>query len=123
MKPLILSLILFFTLLALTGPIFVQAQGTDCPAGYICLDNPLKQDTVNDVVNAVADLLATLAIPLGIIMIVWGGIQIMTGMTTGEKESKVVQGKKTIMWAVIGVAIVLLARALTGFVTEIIGKK
>ncbi len=119
---LFLILSLFCTILILANPIFVLAQGTDCPPSTICIDNPLKQNTIEGIIKAFTDLLRTIAIPVGILMIVWGGIQIMTGMTTGEKEKKVVQGKKTITWAIIGTAIVILVDFIVGIVIEILGK-
>ena len=112
----------FFAILMVASPIMVSAQGTGtCPEGYICFDNPLKQGDIISIIKAVTNLLSDIAIPVGILVIVWGGIQIMTGHTTGEKESKVIQGKKTIMWAVIGVGIVLLVKFIIGFVAEILG--
>jgi hypothetical protein len=120
-KKLLLLLYVFFAIIYFVAPILVFAD-TECPSGIICLENPLKYDNVNDIINAIASLLATIAIPLSILIIIWGGIQIMVGTTTGEKESKVVQGKKTITWAVIGFAIVTLAKFLVGLVTEILAK-
>jgi len=113
-----LILISFFAILVLATPIFVSAQ--ECPEGYVCIDNPLKQGDIPGIISAVTGLLRNIAIPLGIVILVWGGIQIMTA---GGSEEKVTQGKKTIMWAVIGVAIVILVDFIVGFVKEILGAK
>jgi len=117
-----LILILFSGIL-LVCPYLVYGQGgTEDPCqsnDLICLENPLKYDNVNDIINAIASLLATIAIPLSILIIIWGGIQIMTA---GGSEERLKQGKKAIMWAVIGFAIVTLARFLVGLVTEILAK-
>ena len=118
-KTIFLLLSAFFAILTLVAPIFVSAE--ECPKGYVCIDNPLNQGDIPSIIKAVTNLLKDIAIPVGILMIIWGGIQIMTGMSTGEKETKVVQGKKTITWAVIGVAIVILVDFIVGFVKEILG--
>lgn len=110
-----------FAILILGKPTGVFAEGQVCPPNTICLFNPLKATDINGVICGVMKLLLTVSVPIAIIMIIWGGIQIMTGMTTGEKESKVVQGKKTLMWAVIGFAIVFAVNFLIGFVLEILG--
>lgn len=109
-----------FVILTLGTPIGVFAEGT-CPPGIICLYNPLNATDINGVICGVMNLLFVVSVPIAIIMIIWGGIQIMTGMTTGEKETKVVQGKKTLMWAVIGFAIVFSTKFIIGFIMEILG--
>ena len=119
----LLLLSLFFAMLLLAEPILVQANGTECPPDTICIDNPLEAETITEVINAIIDLLKIIALPLAIIMIVWGGIQIMTGYSTGEKEKKVVQGKKTITYAVIGLAIVYAVSFIVGIIEELLKKE
>lgn len=118
----VLILSLFFAILTLATPILVSAQGEGtCPEGYVCIDNPLTQSSIAGIICAIIGLLKTIALPIAILIIVWGGIQIMVGTTTGEKESKVIQGKKTITYAVIGYAIIFLVDFIVGFVAEILG--
>lgn len=116
--------ILFCVIILLVAPIFVQANGVDpCESqDLICIDNPLKHDKIEDIIKAITTLLKTIAIPLGTIMVIWGGIQIMVGMSTGEKEKKVLEGKKTITWAVIGVAIIIGVDLIVGLVKELLAK-
>jgi len=109
-----LSLILFCTIMAVLAPCFVQAE-------IIKIDNPLKYDKIEDIIPAITSVLKGIAISIGVIMIIIGGIQIMTGMMTGEKESKVLKGKKTVTWTVIGVAIVILVDFIVGIVKELLG--
>ena len=117
----VLILSLFFVILTLAAPIFVRANGDgECPEDSVCIDNPLKQGDIPSIISAVTGLLRDIAIPLGIVILVWGGIQIMTA---AGSEEKVTQGKKTIMWAVIGTGIVILVDFIVGFVKEILGVK
>jgi len=87
----------------------------------ITIDNPLKYNKIEDIIPAITGILKAIAISIGAIMIIIGGIQIMTGMMTGEKETKVLQGKKTVTWTVIGVAIVILVDFIVGIVKELLG--
>jgi len=91
-------------------------------ADVVEIPNPLKHKNVEGIVEAITGLLVVIAIPLAGIMIVIGGIQIMVGMSTGEKEKKVAQGKKTITWAIIGLAIILAADFIIGLIGELVGK-
>lgn len=110
--------LILFCVIFLVAPIFVQANG-----GIVSVDipNPLNYETIEEIICALTKLLKTIAFGIALIMVIIGGIQIMTGMTTGEKETKVVRGKKTIMWAVIGYAIVFLVDFIVGFVMELLG--
>ena len=96
-------------------PLIAQAQIVEIP-------NPLKYGDIPSILKAITGLLRIIAIPIALIMIIVGGIQIMTGMATGEKEKKVLTGKKTLKWAIIGLAIVLAADFIMGFIKEILGK-
>lgn len=89
--------------------------------GVICIQNPLKYQTIGEMIPAITDFLKNIAIAIGGIMIVWSGIQIMVGMTTGEKEAKVIKGKKTLMWTVVGIAVVISIDFIVGFIKELIG--
>lgn len=109
-----LLLFVFFDILLLGGPILI-ANGS---GGFIEITNPLKQSDPIAVICAIVKLLQTIALPLAIVMVVWGGIQIMTA---AGSEERVTSGKKTIMWTVIGYAIVFLVRFIIGFVAEMLG--
>ena len=116
-----LFLTLFFAILLLAGPIFVQADEKCNPNKFICIENPLKYDTIDKLIPAITNFLKTIALAIGGIMIIWSGIQIMTGMTTGEKEAKVIRGKKTLMWTILGIAIIISIDFIVGFIKELIG--
>ncbi len=82
------------------------------------IENPLKYDKIQDIIPAITGLLKGIAITLGTVLVIWGGIQIMTA---GGSEEKLTKGKKTITWTVIGVAIVILVDFIVGFIKEILG--
>lgn len=98
-------------MLFLIEPIFVQA-------GFIEIENPLGEKGVQDVIKAITGLLKVIAIGVGMIMIVWSGIMIMTA---SGSEEKVTKAKKTLTWTVIGVAIVIAVDFIVGLLGEILG--
>lgn len=110
-----LSLILFLVILGLIGPIFVQAQGE---GGIIEIPNPLRAQSIEELIQALTHLIRAIALTVGPIMVVWGGIMIMTA---GGSEEKVTKGKKIIMWTVIGVAVVILVDFMVGIIKEWLG--
>ncbi len=116
-KTSLLILFLLFVLIFLGAPNLVYADGTDCPANTICIKNPLKYESVPEIIKEISELLKVVALGIGVIMIIYGGIMIMTA---AGSEEKVTKGKKTLMWTVIGVAIVYLVDFLVGFIKEIL---
>jgi hypothetical protein len=86
----------------------------------IVLQNPLGSGC-NDLscpVTAVINFLFTLAIPICAIMVLVGGFQMMTAAGNPEKFSS---GKKTILYAVIGFAVVIVARSVSILVGNLLG--
>ena len=68
--------------------------------------------------TAVANFLFTIAIPLCGILILVGGFQLMTAAGDPEKVSK---GKKTLLYAVIGFVVILLAGSVATLIRNAFG--
>ena len=97
--------------LALAQP---AAGGGSTP---ISLPNPLAAKDFTQVVANVASFLLTIAIPLTAVMALIGGFQMITAGGNPEKFSN---GRKTLMYAVIGFAVVLLAGGVASIITSLI---
>ncbi len=91
-----------------------SASGDPAPQ----LKNPLGTDSFEDLIERVIDWLIRISAPILVIVIIWGAFLMMTA---GGNENKYTQGKKTITYAVIGFAIILLARGLIMVVKEFLG--
>jgi len=86
-------------------------------SGAVNLPNPLG-DSCKDLtcpLNTVIDFLYTIAIPLCAIMIIVGGFQMVTAAGDPEKFSK---GRKTILYAVAGFAVILVAGGVSSLITK-----
>lgn len=86
----------------------------------LTLENPLQYDDLNKLIEGIADALAILASAVGVVMIIIAGIQYMTSAGNEEKAGK---AKKTILYTIIGVAIVLAADFIVNLVGELLRKK
>lgn len=71
------------------------------------------------ILEKIMDLIYYLSIPITSIMVLWGGFQILTAAGSPEK---VKTGGKTVLYAAIGFAVVILSRAVTYLITDIISK-
>ena len=83
------------------------------------LPNPIKG--VTNITGLIAKVMGTLYFiipPIAVLMVIIGAFQILTA---GGAEDKYKTGKRTITYAVIGIAIFLLADLLIGLITELLG--
>ena len=113
MKKLLLFIIVC-SIILIGASLTARAQLVKIPDPLDCGGQPC--DFVG-IIKKLTEILKILAIPLGTIMIIIGGIQYMTA---GGNEERANKAKKTLLYTVIGVAIVLAADFLVGIVQEIL---
>ena len=104
----------------LQGVSLAMAQGGGGGGGgvTISIPNPIGGRTFIDVAKSVGDALTAFGIPILGIMIVWGGLQLIT---SGGAPDKISAGRKTLTYAVIGFAIILLAKEIPVAIQELLG--
>lgn len=106
--------LLKFKLLQVT--LAIEGGETSAPGGGI--KNPLEGlDTLEQVLNAIADFLFTISIPIVVIIIIVGAFQFLTA---GGNEEKIRKGKRTITWAVIGFAVILISGSIAELIKNLL---
>lgn len=68
------------------------------------LENPLKFDTISDFLNAILGVVISIATPIVVLALVYSGFLFVSAQGNSDK---LVTARKTIMWTLIGAAIVL----------------
>ena len=119
MKTLI-SIGLIALVLVAAGMVTVLAQDEDefGTEETIPLINPLgTESTIGDIITNILGVLQLIAIPIVAIMVLVGGFQIMFA---GGDPEKFKTGKKTILYTVVGYAIILVASGITFIIQEIL---
>ncbi len=111
--PIITSLVIFLNT-AFVETVFGQAAG---PEDVVVLDNPLGVDSIGEIIQNVLNGLILIAAPIVAIMILVGGFQIM--FAAGDPE-KFKTGKKTILYTVIGYAILLVASGISTVIQSVL---
>ena len=110
MKPhLFKKIILSIILLSFSTPFFVKA---------IALPNPLEWDTIEEVIEGIIDFIFWAAVAIAPLMIIITGAYFLT---SGGNPEKVRKAKDIILWTVVGLTIVLLAKGIISVVKQIIG--
>lgn len=85
--------------------------------GGVSLDDPLGGKGFQELLKGVLRGITQLAAPVVAIMVLVGGFQIMTARGNEEKVS---EGRKTITYAVVGFAIILLADAVASIIRNFV---
>ena len=116
----------FLALFSFAEKVFAaDTGGTAPPSGSITLANPLScTSTTNSsgapifcLLEKILLFLYNLAIPITVIMVLVGGFQILTAAGDPEKFST---GRKTILYAAGGFAVVVLANSVIAIIQSIL---
>lgn len=113
------SLVIVFVFLSVLTVKVVFADspgGTDCSEGQLC--NPLGADSIGGVIQKIIEALRDyIGPPILTLMVLYGAFQML--FAGGEPE-KFATGRKTILYAVIGYAIILLASGIEFIIKDLL---
>ena len=83
------------------------------------IDDPLAGKNLQCIITSIINTLQPVIISITVLLFIIGGIQLLT---SAGNEEKIKQGKKTLVWAAIGLLIVLSAAAIEAAIsTAILG--
>lgn len=113
-KAILVTIIFGFSLLWLPAQVLadtpapttpVAASSTACPKGRQCLDNPLKMKdlTVTSLIGTIIKAALGIIGSITLLMLVWGGF---LWLTSAGNDERIQKGTQTMLWAVIGLAVV-----------------
>ena len=101
-------------LLIMLLPAAIKAEGLN-------IENPLKETSdISELINRIIDILFNVAIWVAPIIIVYAGFQYVT--SAGNPE-KIKSAQRTLIYAMIGFAIVLIAKAVPDLIKEFLTVK
>ncbi len=80
------------------------------PAQAVTFANPIRYGTIPQVIDAIVNFLMIVSIPLLAGAVIYGGLIMITSAGKPEKFN---EGWKTILFAIVGFIVVLLAKGIT----------
>ena len=98
--------------LLISSPVFADNDGV------VTIENPIRFDSINEFLTALTNLLIQLGLALVVFMIVLGGAYIMLA---GANPQNIEKGKNIIKWTVLGVGVVIFARAILALIHFTLG--
>jgi len=118
MKPIAIGLIVTALLVFGAGVVFAQSIGGNTGGSGVELQNPVGADSIIEIINNIIGALQVyIAPPIVAIMVLIGAFQIL--FAAGNPE-RVKTGRKTIIYAVIGYAIIFVAGGITSLIENIL---
>ncbi|MDP3948665.1 MAG: pilin [bacterium] len=96
----------------------LQPDGGNLGGGQTTLLNPLGVETFPALVQRILSWLFTLSIPIVSIMVMVGGYYILTA---AGNEERLKTGRNTILYAVIGFAVILIANGVVSLIRQLTG--
>lgn len=98
--------------------LFLNNKVLAADIGGVTLTNPLGSNkSIEDIIKGIANYAITLAGVIVVIMIIIGAFQILTA---GGDPEKVKKGRHTILWSVVGFAIVLSAYGIAAIIEKLL---
>lgn len=97
-----------------------NAGGVGGEIGGIKITNPLTSDNFKQLISNIADWLILIGIPVATLMFLWAGVLFAT--SAGD-EKRIEKAKKTLIWAVIGLSIILISKGLSEIIKDLLSVK
>jgi len=94
--------------------------GVSGEGGFINFQNPLQYETFGELIDAIIKFIFYIAVVIAPLMVIIGAFYILTA---GGDPKKIGTGKNIIIYTLIGLAIILLARGLIAMIESVIGVK
>lgn len=71
-----------------------------------------------NLINGAAVWVMVFGIILGVLFVIWGGIQIVVSR---GNDQQLTEGKKTITWAIVGIIVLILAYSIVNIIARFLG--
>lgn len=95
----------------------VQVTGTDLDAVLGTFSNPLEFETIPELIVRLIDIGLLLAAMIAVVAIIWGGFMMVTA---AGSETRLTQGKKTVIWAIGGLIVCLMSFSIVAIIERVI---
>lgn len=93
-------------------------SGGSSSGGTTIIKNPLKTDSLVEIIDNIINIIFTIALAVAPLMIIYGGFLFVTG---GGNPDQITKGRKVLMWTVVGLIVIILSKGLVAVLTKQIG--
>lgn len=111
----LLSVLLFMCLITILP---LSQVGAVEGEKIIGLQNPLQAESFEELIEDIIDWVANIGILIAVGMIIYSGVLFMIA---GGTEENITKAKKTLMWSLIGLAVLIMGKNWVTLVRSILG--
>ncbi len=112
-------MLIFIKKAVFAGFVFLVPLISSAQTGDAKLQNPLKFDTIQGLVAELLKLIIQIGTPIAVVMIVWSGFLFVTAR---GNQTSLERAKSTLLWTVVGTAILLGAAILASVLENTINQ-
>lgn len=95
----------------------VLAEGGGTTGSGISLESPINATSFTTLADNIIDFLIKIGAPIAVIVVIYAGFLFMT---SGGNEEKVTKAKSALTWAVVGLAVLIVAKSVTTILNELL---
>ena len=117
-KKILKKISLFFLMAALSTPSFVYGETTTGDPPPIKLPNPLKVDSITDLLELILQIVTIFAVPIIVFFIIYAGFLYVTAQ---GNETKLTKAHSALLYSIIGGVIILGAYVLLAVIQGTVG--
>jgi len=111
------SLVLISNAMAASCDAYCDNPALGAPVGQICICNPLKAESFEEIIDNVIDFIFTISFVIAPLMIVWAGA---TYITSAGEPKKVETAKNIILYTIAGIAILLFSKGFVAIINQLL---
>ncbi|MDD5547708.1 MAG: hypothetical protein PHN74_02315 [Candidatus Pacebacteria bacterium] len=116
-----LSVLFLGVLIIVVGSGIVIAASTSggesSGSGVVVIDNPIGASTIAELLDKIINFLIIIGGSILTLMIIVGAFKLLTA--NGEEE-KIIEGRKTIYWAIVGYAIIFISKGIILIIQQVL---
>src|SRR3989344_2299879 len=120
MKSVVRFSLVLIPALFVAGGVLAACVPTPCPAGAVCIENPLRACSFAELIDGIINFIIAIAVAITPIMVIIGGFMFVTG---GGDPAKITRAKQLLLWTVIGLTVILLAKSLVAVLSSVLEVK
>lgn len=99
--------------------IFVLVTTLTSKIAHAQLSNPLKANSIPELIGIIIQAILGIVGSIALLMFIYGGFM---WLTSGGNDKKIEEGRKTLVWSILGLALIFASYAILKFIFAVLAK-
>ncbi len=112
----LLSLLIIIICFGVFNTLVFASDPANCDPGELFC-NPLKWDSLEELIDNMIGVALLILTPIAVLIFVWTAVKLIRASSAGN-EQEITQAKKGLLWAFIGLAILVMTWGIIGIIRD-----